>query len=126
MTGPVPLERQEQAAIAKWLDLALGSMGWCHVPNGGSRHRVEAARLTGQGVKAGVPDLLIFRRPPFRPEVRGVAIELKRRRGGRVSDEQRAWLTELAAEGWLAMTAHGWDEARAFLESLGFKLGGHR
>ena len=29
------------------------------IPNGGSRHPAEAARLKAQGVKAGVPDLCI-------------------------------------------------------------------
>lgn len=121
--SPLSTEAQEQAALAAWLDLAVGRMGWCHVPNGGRRDPREAARMAGQGVKAGVPDLLIFRRPPLRPEARGVAIELKRRRGGRVSVEQCAWLAALDAEGWATTTARGWDEARAFLEGLGFGLG---
>ena len=121
---PAPLERDEQAAIASWLDLVVGEHGWCHVPNGGSRHRGEAARLTSQGVKAGVPDLLIFRRSPTHPEARGIAIEMKRRRGsaksGKTIDGQRAWALALEAEGWITTTAKGWDEARAFLETMGF------
>ena len=31
------------------------------VPNGGFRHRVEAARLKAQGVTAGIPDLIGMR-----------------------------------------------------------------
>lgn len=30
-----------------------------HVPNGGSRNKIEAARLRAQGVKSGVPDLCL-------------------------------------------------------------------
>ena len=30
-----------------------------HIPNGGSRNRLEAANLKRQGVKAGVPDLCL-------------------------------------------------------------------
>ena len=32
-----------------------------HVPNGGSRNQLEAANLKRQGVKAGVPDLVLRR-----------------------------------------------------------------
>ena len=75
--APVPTEHEEQQALAQWLDLVVGPRAWCHVPNGGARRKVEAARMTAIGVKPGVPDILIFRRPPLRPEARGVAIELK-------------------------------------------------
>lgn len=47
-----------------------------HIPNGGSRHPIEAANLKQQGVMAGAPDLLII--PPG-----GVAhfLEVKTLRG---------------------------------------------
>lgn len=31
-----------------------------HVPNGGSRNKVEAAKLNGQGVKPGVSDVILL------------------------------------------------------------------
>lgn len=119
--APVPTEHEEQQALAQWLDLVVGPRAWCHVPNGGARRKVEAARMTAIGVKPGVPDILIFRRPPLRPEARGVAIELKRQRGSRTTSAQEDWLRELRdAHGWVVCVARGWDAARQWLEGLGF------
>lgn len=78
---------------------------WCHVPNGEKRSKRVAAKLKRMGVKPGVPDVLIFTRPPL-------AIELKRADGkGRVSKEQRQWLADLQADGWTICVAVGYKEA---------------
>lgn len=45
-----------------------------HIPNGGSRNKLEAANLKKQGVKAGVPDLFL---PVGRGSYHGLFIELK-------------------------------------------------
>lgn len=45
-----------------------------HIPNGGSRNKLEAANLKRQGVKAGVPDLFL---PVSRGGYHGLFIELK-------------------------------------------------
>lgn len=80
-----PNERQTQRAIVTTLQLA-GCIVF-HVPNGGSRHRVEAARLKADGVVAGTPDLHVVTRA-------GIAgwLEVKRpgHRPSDTSDEQRA------------------------------------
>jgi hypothetical protein len=62
-----------------------------------------------------VPDVLIFE--PLAGHV-GVAIELKRVKGGKVSPEQERWLGWLRARGWCAFVARGADEAMARLEEL--------
>jgi hypothetical protein len=48
-------------AIYRYLKAVLPH-GWvvCHIPNGGSRHPIEAARMKGMGVTAGMPDLMIL------------------------------------------------------------------
>lgn len=117
---PAPLERQEQAAFVRWLELAVGPCGYFHVPNEGKRGRVGGAIAKGQGLRKGVPDLVITRRPPLRPEVRGIAVEMKRRHGSVTSEEQKAWIAALREDGWAATVAEGWDEARRFVESFGF------
>ena len=53
------------------------------IPNGEYRSPTVAVRLQREGVSAGVPDLYI-------PEWR-VWVEMKRSKGGRVSEEQKAW-----------------------------------
>ena len=55
-----------------------------HTPNGGSRNKIEAAKLKRQGVTAGVADWLILYRG------RLYCIELKTRKG-RLSPVQKSW-----------------------------------
>jgi hypothetical protein len=119
----VPLEDDEQAALAKYLNLLANQrkdFRWAHVPNGGDRDVRVAARLKAHGVKRGVPDVLIFSVPPKYPDAKGVAIELKRRHGGVVSEDQEEWLAHLTAQGWCCYVAKGWEEAVKFMKELGY------
>lgn len=115
----IPTEDQEQTAVAKFLDL-LG-VAWCHVPNGGVRNKATAGRLKAHGVKSGVPDILIFTPPPMFPHSIGVAIELKRAKGGTLSPEQKAWLESLGKHGWIARRCNGFGEVFDLINSLGYK-----
>lgn len=55
------IEQQFQANLVKLLDAALTpATVYFAVPNGGYRRKAEAAILIGQGVKAGVADLIII------------------------------------------------------------------
>jgi hypothetical protein len=121
--GFIPSEDQEQRTIAQWLD--LHKILWCHVPNGGNRNIVTARKLKGQGVKAGVPDVLIFDVTDYvttrvDDHCPGVAIELKRQKKGQTSKEQVQWLADLAARGWITKVCNGAGEVITFLESLGY------
>lgn len=97
-------------ASGKWPELAL----LYHIPNGGSRNEVEAMHLRRQGVKSGVPDLCL---PVSRCGCHGLYIELKRRQGGRISQNQSAWLVALNTQGYAAKVCYGWEDARETLES---------
>ena len=99
-------EEKEQMKLAAYLDGQ--KFLWCHVPNGGHRRKIVAASLKRQGVKSGVPDVLIF--APIQ-----AAIELKRKSGGRVSANQRKWLSALNNAGWETCTARGADKAIEWL-----------
>ena len=79
-----------------------------HVPNGGKRDKATAAVLKRQGVKAGVPDIML---PAARAGYHGLYIELKRQRGGRTSDHQSEWLDALSAQGYKAALCYGWEQA---------------
>ena len=81
---------------------------------------IVAKKLKAQGVKPGVPDVLIFDSPPALPERRGVAIELKRRKGGRATGYQQDWLTALAERGWFTAVCRGAGEAIEELKQLGY------
>ncbi len=106
----VPLERDEMRALVSWLEFSR--IDYCHVPNE-QRHR----RF---GVKSGVPDILIFTPPPSVPSARGVAVELKRRDGGVVSEKQRAWIQRLEQHGWICTVAAGATEAIRWLQERGY------
>lgn len=115
-----PLEDVEQAELARWLD-SRGVL-WTHCPNGGQRHKAVAAKLRAQGVKAGVPDVLIFDPPPGGSTRVGVALELKRQSPAyrKPSPEQEAWLDALMFRGWARIVAKGADDAKRQLRGLGY------
>ncbi len=115
--GYVPRERDEQEMLFTWAALMAGR--WpalrlmYHIPNGGSRDVREARRLSGQGVKAGVPDICL---PAARGGYHGLFIELKRRKGGRLSEAQEAWIGALRREGYRAEVCAGFEAARRVVE----------
>lgn len=110
-------EETIQEAVARALDSA--GVRWCHVPNGEHRDMRTARRLKRHGVKAGVPDVLIFESPPNMPMAVGAALELKTERG-RTSPSQEDWLTGLRLNLWEVAVVHGVDEAAAKLREWGY------
>jgi len=117
----IPTEDQEQAALVDWLK--LHNILFAHVPNGGARDKVTGAILKRLGVSRGCPDILIFDHPPLEPDCIGVAIELKRRKGGQIRPEQKEWLEKLKDRGWVAAVCKGADDAIKLLQQLGFGKG---
>ena len=67
-------EADEQRVVVEWCDWMRIPV--FHIPNGGSRHKAEAARLKVQGVKAGVPDLCI---PVARGNSRGCRVHTRKK-----------------------------------------------
>lgn len=119
-TVPVISEEDEQRAVARLLD-DLG-LDWFHPPNGGGRWRGEGGKLKAQGVKKGVPDIVILNHPPsaeYRHHA-GVVIELKRVSGGVVSPDQKRWLEIFRRQGFFSSVCKGQDEVIATLRMLGF------
>ena len=110
---PVATEAQEQKALFEWARLQQGRYPalalMYHIPNGGSRNPIEAHNLKEQGVKSGVPDICL---PVPNLVNTALYIELKRRKGGKVSDHQRGWIAALNRVGNRAVVCKGWDEAR--------------
>lgn len=118
-----PTEDQEQIALFRWAELSKGKYPELellfHVANGGYRTPVEAAKFKAMGVKPGVPDLFL---PVARGGYHGLFIELKREKGGRVSDAQKGWIEALRRCGYQARVCHGWDAAHE--EILAYLRGG--
>ena len=109
----VATEAEEQAALFRWAQYSKGKYPQLElmfaIPNGGSRNLIEARHLKEQGVKAGVPDICL---PVPNLKYTALYIELKRKKGGRVSEEQRGWIAALNRVGCRAVVCKGFDEAR--------------
>lgn len=100
-------EHKLQVAVARILD-ASGLL-WTAVPNGGKRSPITGAILKKEGVKPGVPDVLVF---DWTSDNRrwGLAIELKNGKAGRTSPAQREWMDALRARGWRVEVCRSLDE----------------
>ena len=109
----VPTEAQEQVALFQWIAYKAKQypeLQYCyHIPNGGSRNPIEARHLKEQGVKPGIPDLFL---PCARGGFHGLYIEMKRRKGGRVSIEQKKMILALRNQDYCVEVCQGWEEAR--------------
>jgi len=113
-------EGLEQAALVKELFFSLPKVAALiyHVPNGGQRHKAVAAKLKEQGVKAGVPDLVL---PMARGGYFGLYLEFKATppNAAPVSPSQHAWLRQLSEQGYLAIVCRGhfdaMEQIRAYL-----------
>lgn len=108
----IPTEAQEQTAVFNWA--AVMARKWPelrllhHIPNGGSRNAREAHNLRMQGVKAGIPDICL---PVARRGYHGLYIEMKRRKGGRISEDQGTVLGLLREQGYCAWVCKGANDA---------------
>lgn len=112
----MPTEHQEQVALIDWAEIVSISrwpaLRWLYaVPNGGPRHVVAAVNLKAEGVRSGVPDLVLpFPVFPFH----GAYLEMKRR-GGTLTPIQESWREYLKGAGYAYCMAEGFDQARDFL-----------
>jgi hypothetical protein len=103
------------AAGASFMRGARGVFAF-HPANGGYRRPVEAARLKGLGVRAGVPDIIALHRGQV------YAIELKTEHG-RATAEQLQAIEDIRAAGGHAQICQGLDRALAVLERWGLLRG---
>lgn len=87
------------------------------VPNGGKRHITTARRLQAEGLKAGIPDLIL---PVARAGFHSLYIELKRTKDSYATPEQKAMHEALRAQGNAVYVCKGgweaWDVIRGYLD----------
>lgn len=115
-------EAREQTTLFEWA--AIRSVKTpelnllYHIPNGGSRNKLEAVNLKRQGVKAGVPDLCL---PVPRGAYHGLYIELKAGKN-KPTEKQKDWIVWLRSQNYAAEVCRGWEEAAETIQSyLGLK-----
>lgn len=117
----VKAEEALQRSVVQLLAIyeARGLLAYCHVPNGGYRTPAQAGAFKALGVRAGVPDLLLW--TPFG---RSFGIELKAGRG-RISDVQVLWRSTLESLGHRVYVCWSLDEVEAVLRLEGVPAFGH-
>lgn len=123
-------EHKEQCAVFEWAGLMSNEYPELDlmfaIPNGGARpykisetpkgdvrYSFEGRKLKKEGVKEGVPDIFL---PAPKGDYHGLFIEMKRHGGGVVRKSQRAWLTNLAQQGYFVVVCKGSDAALRVLK----------
>jgi hypothetical protein len=106
-------ESGHQEALFSWAAYRTGLMPelqyMYHVPNGGKRDKATAAVLKRQGVKAGVPDIML---PAARAGYHGLYIELKAGENT-TTKKQKEWLEYLRQQGYYTAVCYGWPASSA-------------
>lgn len=115
MRLPIASEHAEQCLVIEWWARAhktfdVPEFSLFAIPNGGARHPAVAAKLKAEGVRRGVPDLMLAV-PVGR--FHGLYVEMKRSDGGRTTGHQDAFAVYLVQAGYEHHIASGFDEARA-------------
>lgn len=113
------LEHEEQVNLMQWWSLQCRRFGVAEqclfaIPNGGQRNIITAKRMKDEGVRSGIPDL--FLAVP-RGKFHGLFIEMKKPKGGVVSDNQKACMEILSTNGYYVAVCHGFIEAKTAITS---------
>jgi len=111
MAVDVPTEYEEQIVVVQYLQLK----GHKHtaIPNSTYTPSFNQKRKNkAMGLNAGLPDLfcLVNDIP--------VWIEMKRQKGGRLSDSQKSWIEALEQSGQTVVVAKGAEEAINFIKTI--------
>lgn len=82
-------EHRIQCSCVRWFRIQYPQMksNLFAIPNGGSRNKIEAARMNGEGVTAGVSDLILLKSNRF---YGALCIEMKTPTGTQ-SSAQKEW-----------------------------------
>lgn len=124
--APVPTEFEEcrwlfqWAQATRWKNLKISDV-LVHVPNGayhGADRKagaVIARKLREQGLQAGVADYIVPV-PIWTRNCPGLWLEMKRTRGGTVSDDQKKFRARMESFGWACEVALGWVQAAAIIQ----------
>lgn len=107
-----PSETQEQKQLIQWCRTDARFQYLFHIPNESVGGPGWLTRNRQMGVKPGVPDLLY---PVPLKGYHGLFIEMKTKTG-RLSAEQKKWITALEIFGYKCVVAHGWEQAKEALQ----------
>ena len=98
----------EQKQLIQWCRTDPRLQFLFHIPNENTAGIKWGIRNRQLGVKSGVPDLML---PIPAGRYHGMFIEMKTAIG-ETSPNQEKWLSALNGLGYLAVVAHGWEDAK--------------
>ena len=111
-------EHQHQSALFQWWKVVhhryrLPEKALYHTPNEGKRSVYAAAKLKAEGMRTGLPDIVLA---VPRGGYGALYIELKTQKG-RPSQDQLEYIDILCSCGNVAMICRGWETAKAIIEA---------
>lgn len=108
-------------AVGNYIKLQYPKVFWFHPVNEGKRTKFEQFKAKATHIKAGVPDILIFKQKEITLCYKycGLAIELKSAKG-KTTTNQLNCLSSLRDNGWKVEVCYGTNEAiKVIKEYLG-------
>ena len=108
----IPTEHQEQSLVVKYC--TLKKIPIFHIPNGSYKSVTARTKSKQEGLKAGVPDLML---PVPNKNHHGLFIEMKRVKNSKVSVQQKQWIELLNKQGYKAIVCYGNNEAIKEIEN---------
>ena len=102
-----PLEKEEGMAITSWVRSHYPGVLFAHVANEGQERKIA------EGLVPGYPDYTL---DEARGGYFGLRIELKRRKGGSLSDNQKAIAFKMLDNGYAWVACRGWVEAKMIIQ----------
>jgi hypothetical protein len=110
-----PSEFQIHCTVADYLRHGIApGWSWFHPANGELRNKATAGRLKRMGVKPGVSDIVLIRKPFAQLHT----LELKRGKE-KPTEAQIEWMTEVINLGGVSAWADNVEDAMAILRSWG-------
>jgi len=111
-----PLEEEEQATLVEWMEYQ--GVKFTAIPNSTfTKSWKQKKKNTEQGLRAGFPDLVVIipkdKSKTGKNEL--IFIEMKRTKGGAVSESQKEWIEALTECDQEVFICKGFDEAEEVL-----------
>jgi hypothetical protein len=112
----IPTEHEEQKNVVQWFDLQYPAIKGrlFAIPNGSNKSKAAASKFKAEGLRPGVPDLML---PVARGGFHGLFVEMKRVKNSKLSTEQNEWLDFLANQGYMVVVCKGFEPAKNTIES---------
>lgn len=102
-------EHLEQVSAVNWFEATYPGVLIFAIPNGGERNPMVAEKMRREGVRRGIPDLMI---PAWR-----MFVEMKAPKG-RLSDYQIERIDYLISAGYQCLVCYGFDDFKSQITQL--------